>query len=145
VGYILMFTGLWWGDYGVLVGFMGMGAAIGIAFISTRRTVHIYYLKYQGTKLAIYKWMNVAGGSLDVTIGKSADCTVCMNWDDHVSLRDINVRLYVDKKDKVPCLRVEAEHIRYDHSAAVKNQTFMLHNGVKFKIGNTVFQYIEKY
>jgi hypothetical protein len=142
-GYLCMYSGAWWGHYGVLIGFMVMSAALGIAFISARRTVHTYFLKYRGTRLAIYKWMNVAGGSETVTIGKSADCTVCMTWDDHVSLRDVNVKLYIDKKDKTPVLKVVDEHIVYNHSAARKNDEFVLHSGVKFKIGNTLFQYVE--
>jgi hypothetical protein len=145
VGYLFMFTVAWWNHYGVLIGFMSMGASLGIAFISTRRTVNTYFLKYQGVKLAIYKWMSVAGGSEEVTIGRSENCTINMNWDNHATLRDVNVKLYIDKKDKLPCLKVVDEHITYNRAAAKKNDEFILRNGVKFKIGNTTFQYTESF
>ena len=146
LGFFVLFSGKWWGACGVLLGFLVLSAAMGIAFASARRTAHRYFLKYTGAKsgkLAIHKWMSTAGGSQDVTIGKSSDCTICINWDDHQSLRDINVKLYVDKKDKVPCLKVVDEHIVYNWTVAKKNDEFLLKNGAKFKIGNTVFRYIE--
>jgi len=147
VGFSVLFLGKWWGHYGVLLGLMVLCAMLGIAFVSSRRIAIRYYLKYQGAKsgkVAIHKWMSVAGGSEDVTIGKSMDCTIRMDWDDHQSLREVNVKLYVDKKDKVPCLKVMDEHIVYNWTVAKKNDEFMLKHGAKFKIGNTVFRYIEK-
>jgi len=147
LGFMVLFTGKWWGDYAVLLGFMVLSAALGIAFVSSRRIALRYFLKFTGKtncKIAIHKWMSIAGGSRDVTIGKSKDCTICMDWDDHQSLRDVNVKLYVDKKEKVPCLKVMDEHIVYNWTVAKKNDEFMLKNGAKFKLGNTVFRYSEK-
>ena len=147
LGFVVLFTGKWWGNYGVLLGFMVASAALGVVFVNSRRIALRYFLKFTGktsVKVAIHKWMSVAGGSREVTIGKSKDCTICMDWDDHQSLRDVNVKLYVDRKDKIPCLKVMDEHIVYNWTVAKKNDEFLLKNGAKFKLGNTVFRYIEK-
>jgi hypothetical protein len=147
VGFFVLFLGKFFGAYAVLFGFMALGAALGIAFISARRTVHKYYLTFQQgnetAKVAIHKWMSVAGGSRDVTIGKSGDCTICMNWDTHNSVRDVNVSLYVDKKDKTPVLKVMDDYILYNRTVARKNEEFVLKHGARFKIGNTEFRYVE--
>jgi hypothetical protein len=145
--FLVLLLGNWWGCYAVLVGFMLLSALLGVSLVISRRTIHTYFLKYQGKqsgRIAIHKWMSVAGGSQDVTIGQSKECTICLNWDNHNSLRDVNVRLYVDKKYNVPCLKVMDEHMIYDRSLAKKNDEFILKHGVVFKIGNTSFQYIEK-
>ena len=147
LGYLILFLGKWFGSYAVLYGFSILSAAMGIAILASRRTLHRYFLKYQGNasgKIAIHKWMSVAGGSREVTIGKSEDCTIRMDWDSHTSIRDVNVRLYIDRKDKTPCLKVEYEHLLYNRAIAQKNDVYVLKHGTKFKIGNTEFQYIEK-
>jgi len=145
--FVILFLGRWWGSYAVLLGFMALGAVMGVSFISARRTVYTYFLKYQGQqsgKIAIHKWMSVAGGSEEVTIGKSKDCTICMDWDNHSSLRPVNVKMYIDKKYSIPCLKVMDEHIVYDRIIARKHDEYILQHGIIFKIGDTTFQYIEK-
>jgi hypothetical protein len=148
MGFFTLFSGKFLGAYAVPFGFMALGAALGVAFVSARRTVHQYYLTFQqGNEpviLAIHKWMSAAGGDRDVTIGKSQDCTICMNWDNHNSLQDVNVSLYIDKKDKLPVLKVMDGHIIYNRTTAKKNEEFVLRHGAKFKIGNTEFKYSEK-
>ena len=147
VGFFALFLGKFFGAYAVMFSFMALGAVLGIAFISARRTINKYYLTFrQGNvlaKVAIHKWMSAAGGSRDVTIGKSKDCTICMDWDTHNSVRDVNVSLYVDKKDKTPVLKVIDDYILHNRVVARKNEEFVLKHGVKFKIGNTEFRYIE--
>jgi len=146
LSFIILFTGKWFGIIGVLLGFMLLGAGIGISYIFARRTIQKYFLKFKGDKtykIAIFKWMSVAGGSREVTIGQSENCTIRMTWDDHPAIQDIHVKLYIDKKDKVPCLKVLADDFVYNKKTAKKNDEFLLKQGVKFKIGNTEFQYVE--
>ena len=146
VCFIVLLTGKWFGIYSVLLGFMLFGAGMGISFISSRRTIHKYFIKFKGnkeSKVAIYKWMSVAGGSMEVTVGKSENCTISMSWDVNPSIQDVHIKLYIDKKDKVPCLKVLADNMIYNGKIAKKNDEFLLKQGVKFKIGNTEFQYIE--
>ena len=145
--FIVLFTGKWIGFNAVLLGFMILGAGIGISFISSRRTIKKYFLSYKGNsegKIAIHKWMSIAGGSNDVIIGKSEKCTIRMIWDEHPSIQGEHVKLYVDKKDKVPCLKVLADSLIYNNAVAKTNDEFLLKPGAKFQIGDTKFTYTEK-
>jgi len=147
LGFLVLYLEKWWGNYAVFFGFIVVSAALGIVFVSSRRILHRYYLKFTSdkpNKVAIHKWMSVAGGSQDVTIGNSTDCTICMNWDKNPALRPVNVKLYVDKKDKIPTLKVMDEHIEFNKTVAKKNEVFLLKHGTKFQIGDTLFQYIEQ-
>ena len=146
--FFILFLGVWLGSYAVLLGFMAFGAIIGYSLVTARRTIHTYFLNYQYKQtvgsFAIHKWMSVAGGSEEVSIGKSPESTIYMDWDRHHTLRDINVKMYVDKKYNVPYLKVMEEHLIYNRIIARKQDEFFLQHGVSFKIGDTTFQYIEK-
>ena len=147
VCFAVLFTGKWIGFYAVWIAFTFFGVGTGIAFIASRRIVKKYFLKYKGKesgKIAIHKWMSVAGGSRDVIIGKSANCTIPMRWDEHPSIQAEHAKLYVDRKDQVPCLKVLADGLMYNRKIANTNDEFLLKPGAKFKIGNTVFKYTEK-
>ena len=144
--FIILLTGGWIGIYAVITALMFFGAGIGVAFISSRHIIHKYYLKYKGRKvekIAIHKWMSVAGGSNEVTIGRSADAIIQMNWDEHPSILDVHVRLFFDKKNRLPCIKILSNDVTYNGVFAKNNAEFLLKNGVKFTIGNTEFQYIE--
>ena len=144
--YLILLTGAWFGFYSVVLGLMLFGAGIGISFISARHTINKYFLKYKGfkdEKIAIHKWMSVAGGSNDVSIGRTEDCTIQMDWDDHPSIKDVQVRLYFDKKNRLPCMKVLSNDITCKGIFAKKDEEFLLKDGLKFKIGNTEFQYLE--
>ena len=147
IGFIVLFLGKIFGVFTVMFSFMLLGATLSVVFIYTRHIVHKYYLKFQQgneqVTVAIYKWMNTAGGSRDVSIGKSKECTICMYWDSHSSIRDVNVSLYIDKKDKTPILKVMDNYITYNGTNAKMNDEFVLKNGAKFMIGNTEFKYVE--
>ena len=144
--YLFLLTGNLSGIYSVLFGLMFFGAGIGISFISSRHTIHKYFLKFKGLKeekIAIHKWMSVAGGNNEVSIGKSEDSTINMTWDDHPSILDTQVRLYFDKKNRLPCIKILSNDVIYKGIYAKRDAEFLLKNGVKFKIGNTEFQYLE--
>ena len=144
---VLLTSGLF-GIYAVVFGLMVFGGAAGISFISARKIIHKYYLKFRGDKeekIAIYKWMGVAGGSNDVTIGSSSDATIRMTWDTHPSIKEIHVRLFFDKKNRVPCIKIFATDVTYNGVFAKNNEEYLLKNGVRFTIGNTEFKYIEIY
>jgi len=145
--FAVLCTGQWIGFYAVWIGFALFGAGMGIAFISSRRTISTYYLKYEENKkkkrVAIHKWMSNAGGFNDVVIGKSEDSTIRMLWDDHLSIQEEHVKLYVDRKEKIPCLKVLADSLVYNGKLAKKGDEFFLKPGAKFIIGNTKFRYHE--
>jgi hypothetical protein len=144
--FLILLTGSLFGIYSVITGLMVFGACAGISFISARKIIHKYYLKYKGAKeekIAIHKWMSIAGGSNEVSIGSSSDATIRMDWDNHPSIKDIHVKLYVDKKNRLPCIKILSKDVTYNGIFAKNNDEYLLKNGVKFKVGNTVFQYLE--
>jgi hypothetical protein len=133
---------------GPILGFMFCSAGIGLSIVAKHYVSQKYSLKYSGERrsgeIAIHKWMNESGGSNEVTIGKSNHCIIQMNWDNSDNIQDIQARLYVDKKRKAPVLKVVENGMFYDGRDARKEELYQLRNGVKFQIGNTEFQYIEK-
>jgi hypothetical protein len=144
--FLILLTGCLFGIYAVVLGLMIFGAGAGISFISARKIIHKYYLKFTGEKqekIAIHKWMSVAGGSNDVSIGSSPDATIQMTWDNHPSIKDVHVRLYYHKKNRLPCIKILSTDVTYNGVYAKINEEYLLKNGVKFKIGNTIFNYVE--
>ena len=146
VSFLILLTGSVFGIYAVVFGLMVFGGGAGISFISARKIIHKYYLKFRGEKeekIAIHKWMSVAGGSNDVSIGSSPDATIRMTWDTHPSIQDFQVRLFFDKKNRVPCIKIFSKDVTFNGVFAKSNEEYLLKNGVRFTIGNTEFQYCE--
>jgi len=144
--FLILLSGSLFGIYSVVFGVMLFGACAGISFISARKIIHKYFLKFKGEKeekIAIHKWMSVAGGSNDVTIGSSPDATIRTTWDNHPSIKDIHVKLFFDKKKRHPSIKILANDVTYNGVFAKNNDEYLLKNGVKFTIGSTVFQYID--
>lgn len=148
ISFILLFFSRWFGGYAVLLSFMLYSAGLGVSIVLIHRTAQRYFLRYKSYgkegEIAIHKWMSVLGGSNDVTIGRSSHCVIQMNWDDDSSIQDIHAILYVNKKSKIPSLRVVGINLIFNGNLVRKNDEFLLKDGVIFKIGNTEFQYIEK-
>lgn len=132
---------------GVLA-FMIYAAGLGSSIAVVHYTSENYYLHIEGpTKerdIAIYKWMNVAGGSNHVTIGSSPNCVIEMNWDDSPEIRDKQVDLYIDNEH--PYCRALTEGTTFGDEQRVlkEGDSILLVHGSHFTIGNTKFTYIEK-
>ena len=144
--FLILLTCCLFGEYAVIFGLMIFGAGAGVSFISARKIIHKYYLKYTGEKqetVAIHKWMSIAGGSNDVSIGSSTDATIMMTWDNHPSIKDIHVKLFCHRKDKLPYIKMLSNDVTFNGVFAQNNEEYRLKNGVKFSIGNTEFQYVE--
>jgi hypothetical protein len=144
--FLILLTSSLFSIYAVVFGLMIFGAGAGISFISARKIIHKYFLKFAGEKpekIAIHKWMSMAGGSNDVSIGSSPDATIRMTWDNHPSIRDVHVRLFFDKKNRLPCIRIYSNDVTYNGVFAKNNEEYLLKNGVKFRVGNTEFKYID--
>ena len=88
--------------------------------------------------------MNDSGGNNEVTIGKSNRCVIQMNWDNSENIADMQAKLFIDPKRRVPMLKVLENGIFYDGKEGRKEELHPLKHNLKFKIGNTDFQYIEK-
>lgn len=122
----------------------GLGASIAVVHYVSEN----YYLHIEGpTKerdIAIYKWMNVAGGSNHVTIGSSPNCVIQMNWDDSDQIREKQVELYIDNDHPYCMALTDGTVYGRDNRALKAGDSFMLTHGSHFTIGNTKFTYIEK-
>jgi hypothetical protein len=121
----------------------GLGISIAVVhFISQK-----YVLRTKGSMkerdIAIYKWMNVSGGFNKVTIGKSIDSIIQINWDDKGDIADNQVELYLDN-DRPYCKALENGATLGNGRALRKGEIILLSHGITFKIGNTDFTYIEK-
>lgn len=132
---------------GVLA-FMIYAAGLGASIAVVHYTSENYYLHIEGpTKerdIAIYKWMNVAGGSNHVTIGSSPNCVIEMNWDDSEEIREKQVELYIDNEHPY-CLALTEGTTYGDEQRVLKEgDSILLVHGSSFTIGNTKFTYIEK-
>lgn len=132
---------------GVLA-FMIYAAGLGASIAVVHHTSENYYLHIEGpTKerdIAIYKWMNVAGGSNHVTIGSSPDCVIEMNWDDSTEIREKQVELYIDNEHPYCLALTDGTTYGNEHRALNEGDSILLEHGSHFTIGNTMFTYIEK-
>jgi hypothetical protein len=148
VSFLILCTTYYLGSIGVMIGFILCSAGLGISIVARHHLAQKYFLKYSGGKrkgeIAIHKWMNESGGSNEVTIGKSNRCIIQMNWDDSENIQDMQAKLYIDPKRKIPTLKIIESGMIYDGRDGRRDEVYLLKNNVKFKIGDTEFQYIEK-
>lgn len=132
---------------GVLA-FMIYAAGLGASIAVVHHTSENYYLCIEGpTKtrdIAIYKWMNVAGGSNHVTIGSSPNCVIEMNWDDSSEIREKQVELYIDNEHPYCLALTEGTTFGNEQRVLKEGDSILLVHGSCFTIGNTKFTYIEK-
>ena len=87
--------------------------------------------------------MSVSGGFYHVTIGKSIDCILEMNWDDASNIADKQVEIYLEN-DRPYCKALEDGTFLSNGQMLQKNQVILLTPGTEFTIGNSLFTYIEK-
>ena len=148
LSFVILYTTSYFPVFGVMFSFMLCSAGLGISIIARHHLAQKYFLKYKGEKrdgeIAIHKWMNDSGGSNEVTIGKSTHCVIQMNWDNSDNIHDQQVKLYIDPKRRVPMMKALENGVMFDGREAHKDDLLPLKHGVKFTIGNTRFQYIEK-
>lgn len=127
--------------------YMIYAAGFGIAIAVVHFVSEKYFLRISGPvkerDIAIYKWMSVTGGFNKVTIGKSIDCILEMNWDDAENIADKQVEIYLEN-DRPYC-RALSDGTRLPSGQLLpKGHNILLNHGTEFTIGNTLFTYIEK-
>ena len=131
-----------------LFAFMIYAAGLGASIAVVHYTSENYYLHIEGpTKerdIAIYKWMNVAGGSNHVTIGRSPNCVIEMNWDPSEEIRDKQVELYIDNDHPFCRALTDGTTVGNEQRVLKEGDSFLLVHGSCFTVGNTKFTYIEK-
>jgi hypothetical protein len=148
VSFCILYTTKYLSHFGVMLGFILCSAGLGISIVARHYLAQKFFLKYKGERregeIAIHKWMNESGGNNEVTIGKSNHCIIQMNWDNSADIPEQQVKLYIDPKRRVPMMKALENGMIYDGRDARKDEQFLLKNGVKFIIGNTEYQYVEK-
>ena len=85
----------------------------------------------KGRDIAVYKWMNRIGGHRMVTIGRSEQCYIDMEWDQSEGIDGVQAEVYIE--NDVPYYRI-----------VKTNEVNKLSHGTSFRIGSSTFTYLEK-
>jgi ABC-type multidrug transport system fused ATPase/permease subunit len=135
----------------ILVGFMLYGAGLGFSIANIRsRSEHFFLKVLQGKKnqdiIPVHKWMSDTGGHNEVYIGRAFACEIQMNWEkNNEEIAQKHAKMYINNRGLPVLISLLKEKTIYfnDRFDLDAGKEYQLYNGVKFKIGQTVFQYIE--
>lgn len=118
--------------------------ALALAY-DVKRSEH-YFLHVEGAiktmDIALYKWLRVSPSAV-VTIGKSVACDLQLSWDieSDVAPHQAEIRFH----NGHPCLFACEEGVLNNNGKPVNEDDYLrLYHGTKFRIGNTLFTYVEK-
>lgn len=144
------------GDFGysaLLIGFMVYGAGLGFSIATVRSSAEQYFLKIiEGKKheetIPVHKWMSFQGGHNEVYIGAGFSCEIQMNWEkDNPEIAERHAKLFLNTNRNIPVIvSLEKDKLTtYDTRIEMEpGKEYELFSGNTIKIGNTVFQYLEK-
>jgi hypothetical protein len=133
----------------MLLDFIIYGGGLGASLVTVRMLAERYFLVIKngmkaGQRIPIHKWMNATGGGNKVTIGKTNECEIQMNWEKANKVADKHVQLYIDKARSLPMLSPLAEGVVFNvRTTLPANKQVVLSNGDTFSIGDTTFEYVE--
>jgi hypothetical protein len=151
VSFACLFSSYIFSPFGMFFSFMLCSAGIGIAIVAQHYAAQKYFVKVihpnKECEIAIHKWMNESGGRNEVTIGKSVNSIIQINWaneEEKERIAEIQAKLYIDKKQHKPCITALQEGMQFEGRDAKVNVPNLLEQGKSFTIGNTKFEYIEK-
>ncbi|MFH1119804.1 MAG: hypothetical protein V1775_08260 [Bacteroidota bacterium] len=140
------------GDIAIVICFMFYGAGLGFSIATVRSTAEQYFIKIlngakEGNMIAVHKWMSSQGGMNEVFIGMSNNCEIQMNWEKEQFVGDKHAKMYINNTRKMPVmvsLKKDFPTLYDERIEMAAGKEYDLINGVTFKIGETIFQYIEK-
>lgn len=146
---VLYFSGLaskQWPWMNNLLDFVIYGGGLGASLITVRMLAEKYFLVVKngirnGLRIPIHKWMN-AGNK--VTIGMTQQCEIQMAWEKSNKVAKEHVQLYINPSRSQAMLRpmaVTTFNMRTELDS--NSKPIPLFNGDTFKIGDTIFQYVE--
>lgn len=133
----------------VLLDFVIFGGGLGASLVTVRMLAEKYFLDIKngikaGQRIPIHKWMNATGGGNKVTIGMTNDCEIQMNWEKSNKVAKEHAQLYIDPTRLLPVIKPLATGVIYNTRAELPmGKPTVLSNGDTFKIGDTIFQYVE--
>jgi len=149
---VLYFSSITSSRYGwmnMLLDFVIYGGGLGASIVTVRMLAEKYFLIIQngakaGQKIPIHKWMNATGGGNKVSIGMTGECEIQMNWEKSNKVAKEHAMLYIDHTKILPMIKPMAPGVIYnDRAELAVNKPSALSNGDTFKIGDTIFQYVE--
>lgn len=133
----------------MLLDFIIYGGGLGASLVTVRLLAEKYFLVIQngiraGQRIPIHKWMNATGGGNKVTIGMIGDCEIQMNWEKSNKVAKEHAQLYIDHARLLPVIKPLAPGVVFNTRAELPvGNPCVLTNGDNFKIGDTIFQYVE--
>jgi len=150
IGFIVLnFSRITSSSMNVLLDFIIYGGGLGASIVTVRALAEKYFLVIQngvkaGQRIPIHKWMNATGGGKKVTIGMTGECEIQMNWEKSNKVAKEHAKLFVDQLKKMPMIQPLAQGVVYNTRAELPvGKPSVLTNGDTFKIGDTIFQYVE--
>ena len=132
-----------------LLNFIIYGGGLGASLVTVRMLAERYFLVIKngmkaGQRIPIHKWMNATGGGNKVTIGKTNECEIQMNWEKASKVADQHVQLFIDKSRSLPMLTPLAEGVVFNvRTNLPANKSVILNNADTFTVGDTIFEYVE--
>ncbi len=133
----------------MLLDFVIYGGGLGASLVTVRMLAEKYFLVIKngvkaGQKIPIHKWMNATGGGNIVHIGMTGECEIQMNWEKSNKVAKQHVQLYIDHAKSLPMLKPLAANVIYNVRTDLPvNKPIILSNNDTFKVGDTVFEYVE--
>lgn len=153
IGFIVLYfsslTSVSWPWMNMLLDFIIYGGGLGASLVTVRMLAEKYFLVIQngvkaGQRIPIHKWMNSTGGGNKVSIGMTGDCEIQMNWEKSNKVAKEHVQLFIDYEKQLPMIKPLATGVIYNSRAELGvGKSSVLSNNDTFKIGDTIFQYVE--
>ncbi|MBR6945892.1 MAG: E3 ubiquitin protein ligase, partial [Prevotella sp.] len=153
IGFIVLYFGgaisssMGW--LNMLLDFVIYGGGLGASLVTVRMLAERYFLVIKngmkaGQRIPIHKWMNATGGGNKVTIGKTNECEIQMNWEKANKVADKHVQLHIDTTRSLPMLTPLADGVVFNvRTNLPANKPVILNNADTFMVGDTTFEYIE--
>lgn len=153
IGFIVLYfsslTSMSWPWMNMLLDFIIYGGGLGASLVTVRMLAEKYFLVIQngvriGQRIPIHKWMNATGGGNKVSIGMTGNCEIQMNWEKSNKVAKEHALLFIDHEKQLPMIKPLATGVIYNMRAELAvGKPNILSNNDTFKIGDTIFQYIE--
>ena len=153
IGFIVLyFSSISTSRYGwlnMLLDFIIYGGGLGASLVTVRMLAEKYFLVIQngvkaGQKIPIHKWMNATGGGNKVSIGMTGECEIQMNWEKSNKVAKEHAQLFIDHTKSLPVIKPLATGVIFNTRVELPvGKVSILSNGDTFKIGDTIFQYVE--
>lgn len=153
IGFIVLYfsslTNVSWPWMNMLLDFIIYGGGLGVSLVTVRMLAEKYFLVIQngvraGQRIPIHKWMNATGGGNKVSIGMTGDCEIQMNWEKSNKVAKEHAQLFIDHEKQLPMIKPLATGVIYNTRAELSiGKPNVLSNNDTFKIGDTIFQYVE--